>query len=75
MRERIVHSADCSSKTLLRIAKRAGFVCFASKKHWKLSTVDGVFVTMIPRHERLKRELVKGIVIRMNEFGAEITLR
>jgi hypothetical protein len=34
-----------------------------------------VFVTTIPRHERLKPELVKGVVARFTEFGPEVEVR
>ncbi len=75
MRQLLVRASDCSGTTLLRIAKRAGFACDGGKKHWKITTSTGVFVTTIPRHEQLKRETVKGVVERMNEFGAQIVVR
>ncbi len=34
--------------------------------------MDGKFVTTIPRHKHLKRDLVKGIVDDMNAHGAAI---
>lgn len=44
-------------------------------KHWKIETIDGRFVTIVPRHRRLKRELVRGVVARLRECHIDIDLR
>jgi hypothetical protein len=66
-----VKSADCSYEHLLRIAERRDFVIVKGKKHYKVKTRDGKFITTIPRHTRLKREIVKGIVECLNRFIQE----
>jgi len=63
-----IKAADCSSDTLVTAALKCGFVV-KSSKHFKVKTVDGKFVTTIPMHRRLKRELVEGVVERFNQFG------
>jgi hypothetical protein len=74
-RREVVKASDCSAEDLLRVAKRAGFVVKPGGKHWKIATAKGQFVTTIPYHSRLNRELVKGIVDRLREFGAAIEIR
>jgi hypothetical protein len=74
-RREVVKASDCSAEDLLRLAKRVGFVAKAGGKHWKITTAKGQFVTTIPHHSRLNRELVKGIVDRLREFGAAIEVR
>lgn len=69
MKELAINIADCSSETLIKAARKCGLVIMQGKKHCKIVTVNGVFVTTIPRHARLKRELVRGIVERYNQFG------
>lgn len=64
-----VKIADCSSDVLVKTAIKCGFRIRQSK-HYKVETADGRFVTTIPRHKRLKRELVKGVVERLNMFSA-----
>lgn len=51
---------------------QAGFLVEEGKKHCKVKTMEGVFLTTIPRHVRLKRELVRGVVKVLNQHGAEI---
>ena len=69
-----VNTKDTSYNELVRIAQKCGFSIFEGGKHGKIKTVEGRFVTTIPRHHRLKRETVKGIVEAMNSFGAEVDL-
>ena len=61
-------------KRLCRTALRAGFKVKAGSKHWKVETKEGQWVTTIPRHRRLKRELVKAIIQRLQEFGAHVAM-
>lgn len=69
-----VKAADCSDEKLLRIAKRCGLLIVTSKRHYKLRPADGRSdtIAMIPRHRRLKRETVRYIVARMNEYGCRV---
>lgn len=67
-----VKTADCSHDTLIRISKRCGFIVVAGRKHCKIKTRDGRFVTVVPRHNRLKRETAKGILEALNEYGANV---
>jgi hypothetical protein len=53
---------------------QAGFLVAEGKKHCKITTLEGQFVTTVPRHPRLKRELVKGVVKALNAQGAQIQL-
>jgi hypothetical protein len=69
MRELKVNIADCSADRLIRAAKKCGFVIGRGKKHYKIETPDGRFVTTVPRHSRLKKELARGIVERLTEFS------
>jgi DNA-directed RNA polymerase subunit H (RpoH/RPB5) len=69
-----VNTARCSHGELVRIAKRSGFKIFEGKKHTKVETTAGEFVTMVPRHEILNRYTAKGILEDMNARGAGITI-
>lgn len=73
MKELEVKIADCSSDILVKTAIKCGFTV-KQGKHYKIETTDGRFVTTIPRHKRLKRELVKGVVESFNLFGAQKVL-
>jgi len=53
---------DCSGAKLSRAAKRLGFVLWEGKKHTKVNKINGEFVTIIPRHSRIKRETARSIV-------------
>lgn len=68
-----IKTTDCSYDMLVRAAKRYGFVIVGGRKHCKVKTADGRFVTLIPRHSRLKRETARGIVVAFNAFGADAT--
>jgi len=69
MKELGINASDCSSDELIRTAKKCGLVVKSGKKHYKVEDISGRFVTTIPRHSRLKRELVKGVVEKFNQFG------
>ena len=68
-KELIIKASDCSDGILVKTAEKCGFVISSKGKHYKVQTSTGVFVTTIPRHSRLKRELVRGVVEKLNEFG------
>lgn len=74
MRELNVKTTDCSCEKLLMIAQKCGFGVFMGKKHCKIKTTKGEFVTMIPRHSDLSKYTVKGILERFNESGAKIII-
>lgn len=74
MKKLSVNTASCSHGELLRIAKRSGFAVVEGKKHSKIKTAQGEFVTMIPRHEILNRHTARGILEDMNARGAGITI-
>ncbi len=63
---------DCSYAILVRIAKRCGFHIIEARKHCKIKTPEGGFVTTIPRHNRLKRETAKVIIEAFVSFGAPV---
>lgn len=68
-----VKVADCSCEKLVRIAEQCGFDVVEGRKHCKVKTLEGRFVTTIPRHKRLKRETVKGIIDAFNALGAKVS--
>ena len=69
-----VKTTDCSCDRLLVIAKKLGFVNVGGRKHCKIESVDGQFITLIPRHSHLAKPTVKGILERFNQFGGNITI-
>lgn len=68
-KELVIKASDCSDNTLVKAAKKCGLLVLSKGKHYKVQTGTGIFVTTIPRHSRLKRELVKGVVEKLNEFS------
>lgn len=68
-----VKTADCSYDTLVRLAAQCGFEIIEGRKHCKVKTAEGRFITTIPRHNRLKRETTRGIVNALISFGADIS--
>ena len=75
MKQLIVRISDCSGEELIRVAEKSGFVVDGGTKHSKVKTVNGETVALIPRHNRIKRELARAIVKDMVEFGASIEIR
>lgn len=53
---------------------QSGFNEFQGTKHYKIKTKDGRFITTIPRHSRIKKELARAIVQDLNKFGADIEI-
>ena len=74
MRELRVKTTDCSCDDLLKVAKKCGFVDGSGKKHYKIETIDGKFITTIPRHSHLSKDTAKGILKRFILFGANIAI-
>ena len=56
MRELKVKTVDCSCDDLLKIARKCGFTDGGGKKHYKIETFDGKFITTIPRHNCLDKD-------------------
>ena len=73
MKKLVVKTADCSHDTLERIARKCSFVLVAGKRHTKVKNREGIFITTIPRKNRLKRETARGVVKAFIEFGCDIT--
>jgi hypothetical protein len=71
VKQRKFNSNDCPADKLCRLAGQCGFVLKEGGKHTKVLSPDGVIITTIPRG-KLKRELVKGVIERLNQFGANI---
>ena len=69
-----VKIVDCSYAELVRTAERCGFVIKQGGKHCKVETIDGKFITTIPRHERLKRETARGIAKAFQQFDGNIVI-
>lgn len=67
-----VNTKDTSHRELCAIAKQLGFVFFEGGKHTKVNTREGVFVTMIPRHETINPFTAKAIVKSLNAHGGEV---
>lgn len=72
MKQLTVSASDCSEEELVRAAGKGGLLIREGRKHVKVKTADGKFVTTIPRKKRLKRETVKGIVEELNKAGCNI---
>jgi F0F1-type ATP synthase epsilon subunit len=64
---------DCSCEKLIKIARQCGFFIYEGKKHVKIKTRTGQFITIIPRHNRLKKEIVKGIVKAFENAGGNVS--
>jgi hypothetical protein len=56
----------------VKIAKKCGFGFFEGKKHTKIKTASGEFVTEVPRHTSLDKHTARGIIEAMIAHGAEI---
>ena len=74
MKKLTVKISDHSYGELIKIARRCGFEIKQGKKHCKIVTKDDIFVTMVPRHNTIKRETAKGIAKRFKEFYGEIEI-
>lgn len=69
-----VKPTDKSWKDMMRIVRGLGFQTFQGKKHTKVKDKEGRFVTLIPRHNRLKKGTVISIIEALKEAGADIEL-
>jgi len=64
---------DYSWKKLVNLAHKCGFITYEGKNHTKVKDNKGRFITIIPRHSRLKRETVKRIIKALKRAGADIS--
>jgi len=64
---------DCSCEKLIKIARQCGFFIYEGKKHVKIKNRTGQFITIIPRHNRLKKEIVRGIIKALKTAGGDIS--
>jgi hypothetical protein len=71
VKQRKFNPNDCPADKLCRLAEKCGFILKEGGKHTKVLSPDGVVISTIPRG-KLKRELVNGVIERLNEFGANI---
>ena len=51
---------DVSSERVVRVLRKAGFELAREGKH--ISMVKGDRIVVIPRHKRIKRETLRGII-------------
>ncbi|MGV8120126.1 MAG: type II toxin-antitoxin system HicA family toxin [Candidatus Xenobiia bacterium LiM19] len=51
---------DISSQRLIRALKKAGFIVVRKGKHISLYKNDRIVI--VPRHKRIKRETLRGII-------------
>lgn len=72
MKPQKINPNDCTTEKLCRLAQKCGFVLKEGGKHTKILSPDGTIVTTVPRG-KLKREVTKGVIERLNHFGANIT--
>jgi hypothetical protein len=69
MKKLSVNTANASYEQLKRVAEKCGFHTVQRKKHCRVETQQGEWITNIPRHNKIKRPTAKGIVGRYNLFG------
>jgi len=74
MKRLSVKTTDCSCDRLLKVAKKCGFIIKNGANHYRVLNQKGCPVTVIPRHNKLKRYTVKGILEGFNKFGADIDI-
>ena len=74
MKKYYVNPANTSCEELRKIAQNSGFDVFEGRRHIKIKTKGGEFITEIPRHNPLSKWTAKGIVEAMIEHGANIAL-
>lgn len=62
---------DYSWRELINLASNCGFTIFEGGKHTKVKTKLGKFITTIPMHHKLNKNLVKGIIKQFRLFGCD----
>lgn len=70
-----INPNDKSWKDLCNIAQKQGFYLYEGGNHTKVKTLKGEFVTIVPRHNRIDKNLAKNILKDMKRSGADIKIR
>lgn len=68
-----VNTSQVSYGELKKIAEKCGFLIFHGNKHDKIKTRENKFISLLPRHSKLDKNIAKSVVEKMNECGAKIT--
>ena len=74
MKKLRVNTADASYEQLKKVAERCGFRTVQRRKHCRVETPQGQWITDIPRHNKVKRPTAKGIVGMFNQFGGNVEI-
>lgn len=74
MKKLRVNTAGASYEQLKRVAEKCGFRTVQRRKHCRVETQQGQWITDIPRHNKVKRPTAKGIIERCNQFGGSVEI-
>lgn len=74
MRKLRVNTADASYDQLKRAAEKCGFRIVQKRRHCRVETEQGEWITDIPRHNKVKWPTARGIVGRYNLFGGNVEI-
>ena len=69
-----VNTANASYAQLKKVAEKCGFHTVQRKKHCRVETQKGMWITGIPRHTKVKKPTAKGILESFNKFGGNIEI-
>lgn len=69
-----VNPSDKSWKDLCNIAQKSGYFLYEGGSHTKVKTLKGKFITIIPRHNRIDKNLTRDILKDMKGAGADIKI-
>jgi len=69
-----VKTHNCSNSDIIKTCIKCGFSIHNGGKHDKIKTRDGKFITVVPRHNQIKRETARGIFTALQEAGAPIVI-
>lgn len=69
-----VNPNDKSGKDLCKVARKLGFNLVEGGNHTKVKMKNGEFVTTIPRHPSINRQLAIKILKQMKKKGAKIEI-
>jgi len=70
-----INPNDKSGKDLCKIAGKLGFKLKEGGNHTKVKTKKGKFVTTIPRHSSINRQLTIKILKQLKRKGADVKIR
>jgi hypothetical protein len=66
-----VKPADTSWRELKNLAEKCGFEIYEGGPHTKIKSQNGEFITTIPRHNKIDKDLARGILKRFRLFGCD----